>query len=243
MAQRCPVCKHLMRPPAGLPRPTCERPDCIRQHRERLSKIPGMRACVICGSRADADCCGSPYCRETLDARARRDRMQRERLETRDATVTALDRELRRRTSARIPASAVSAPLPASDRPAVSQHPARKLLFAERLAAIVEVAEADPAGPTGDPAAPEQPKDDRDALARAGCASCRGLCCRLGEDHAFLRPATLRRYLRANPALSSAQAMQAYLGHVPRESIEGSCLYHGRDGCALPRALGNWRTR
>ena len=71
----------------------------------------------------------------------------------------------------------------------------------------------------------------------ADATACRGFCCRLGEDHAFLRPATLRRFHRAHPELTGPQVVDAYLACVPKESAEGGCVFQGRQGCALPRAM------
>jgi hypothetical protein len=101
----------------------------------------------------------------------------------------------------------------------------------------MEDAVADPDGPTGDPPYPEASASPGDALARAACASCRGLCCKHGEPHAFIRPATLRRYLKVHPAETPERALETYLSYIPAESTAGSCIYHGRQGCTLPRAL------
>jgi hypothetical protein len=101
----------------------------------------------------------------------------------------------------------------------------------------MDEASADPDGSTGDPPYAEAPASPGDALARAACASCRGLCCKHGEPHAFLYSSTLRRYLKLHPDQSPAQALETYLDHIPAESTAGSCIYHGRQGCTLPRAL------
>ena len=103
--------------------------------------------------------------------------------------------------------------------------------------AAFEFPAADPNGPTGDAASPEPPASAVEALERAACASCRGLCCRHGEPHAFLRPATVRRTLKLHPGWTAAQALEAYLSFIPAESTAGSCIYHGSRGCALPRAM------
>src|SRR5437588_738481 len=79
-------------------------------------------------------------------------------------------------------------------------------------------ADADPDGPTGDPAAADAPPTGADLLHRAGCTACRGHCCRLGQDHAFLRPATLRRFHKAHPEMTGAEVVETYLAYVPEES-------------------------
>jgi hypothetical protein len=141
------------------------------------------------------------------------------------------------RQSRAVPPQALTAILPAHDRRLQPLDPVRRTLFAERLAGLMDDAAADPAGPTGDPPVPEQPATPTEALTRAACASCRGLCCRHGEPHAFIRPSTLRRHLKLHPEQTPAQALQSYLSHIPAESTAGSCIYHGRQGCTLPRAM------
>ncbi|MBV8881519.1 MAG: hypothetical protein JO332_16250 [Planctomycetaceae bacterium] len=239
MAERCPVCSILLRPARHPRPPTCERSACIQEYRRRIQEVPGARPCPVCGRRIDPDVpgesCGDVYCREELGSRLDRMRREQERREKKDATALQVEAELRR--SGEFAGGLVTAALPAHDRPLEAQHPSRRTLFAERLAGIVEDAAADPEGPTGDPTSPEAPTGPADVLARAACASCRGHCCRHGADHAFLRPATLRRYLKTHPEETPAQALQSYLRRIPADAVAGSCLYHGRQGCTLPRGM------
>jgi len=202
----------------------------MHEYRRRV-----VRGCPICGREAAGETCGHAYCTGELEARRRRVRDERERQERREAQARTLDQALRLRPD--VPASAVLAILPATDRPVVRQDRSRRTLFSEKLSDVLETAAADPEGPTGDAVVAEPAAAGEAGLIAAACASCRGFCCRLGEDHAFLRPATLRRFLRANPALTPAQAKEEYLRRLPEEIIAGGCVYQGRDGCALPRAM------
>jgi hypothetical protein len=181
------------------------------------------------------DSCGAASCRREVEARRLRILEARERRERKEALARSLEQELRR--NAALPDPAVAAVLPATDRPLSRLEPARRTLFAERLADLMETAAADPEGPTGEPIGAERPPTADERLIGAACGSCRGHCCRLGEDHAFLRPATLRRHWRAHPELTPQQVREDYLRRLPAESIAGSCIYHGRGGCALPRAM------
>ena len=239
MAERCPICDILLRPTSRPHQPTCEKSACIHEYRRRVWAVPGARACPVCGRGIDpgnrADTCGEPYCREEFDSRLNRARREEERREAKEKTRREVEADLRR--AGAVPADALAAVLPAHDRPLVRPHPERRTLFAERLSGLMEDAAADPDGPTGDAPHPEGPSGPADVLARAACTGCRGLCCKHGQEHAFIRPATLRRYLKQNPAKAPAQALQDYLGRIPAESTEGSCLYHGRQGCTLPRGM------
>ncbi len=237
MVERCEVCGVLLRPSSRPRKATCERGACARESLRRIESTPGARACPVCGRRAgDGDeTCGDEYCRGEIGSRRDRARAEGERQAAKEAVTREVERGLR--ASGAVPAGARAVVLPATDRPIVPQDPSRRTLFAERLSELMDDAAADPDGPTGDPVWPEAPSSAADALARAACASCRGLCCRHGEPHAFLRPATLRRYLRRHPEQTPEQALRAYLNFIPAESTAGSCIYHGRQGCALPRAM------
>lgn len=88
--------------------------------------------------------------------------------------------------------------------------------------------------PRGPPAAPVRPSPQ--ALS-AACATCRGFCCREGGDHAFLDAGTLQRLRVQQPALTPHDCLELYLAALPERSVVGSCVYHGVQGCALPREL------
>jgi hypothetical protein len=75
------------------------------------------------------------------------------------------------------------------------------------------------------------------AALAAGCATCRGYCCREGGDSAYLDASTLRRIRAERPALSSAELLELYVAMIPEHSVANSCIFHGEQGCALPREL------
>jgi hypothetical protein len=74
-------------------------------------------------------------------------------------------------------------------------------------------------------------------VAQAACTLCRGWCCRNGEDDAFLDDRTLARVRHADPALDAHGAILLYVERVPELGYEGSCIFHGKHGCTLDRAL------
>lgn len=70
----------------------------------------------------------------------------------------------------------------------------------------------------------------------AACATCKGACCEAGRDHmAFLSAETIAQYRRHTPDLSADQVRDHYVGRLPGEMVEGSCLFHGVAGCTLDR--------
>jgi hypothetical protein len=71
----------------------------------------------------------------------------------------------------------------------------------------------------------------------AGCATCRGHCCKGGGEHAYIDERTMARVRRDNPELDARAIIQRYLRRVAPSSYQGSCLFHGEAGCTLGRAL------
>ena len=74
-------------------------------------------------------------------------------------------------------------------------------------------------------------------VAQAACALCKGWCCRNGADDAFLDERTMVRVRHANPALAARAMLRLYVECVPQAGYEGSCIFHGRQGCTLERSL------
>lgn len=74
------------------------------------------------------------------------------------------------------------------------------------------------------------------------CATCRGDCCTAGGTRAFLTADSLMRVRAQRVTLGvpgeSPDAIAAlYLDRLPAVHYEGSCVFHARTGCALPRGL------
>jgi hypothetical protein len=75
------------------------------------------------------------------------------------------------------------------------------------------------------------------AVLRASCALCRGKCCRGGGEHAYLDERTMARVRMERPDLDAAAIIRLYVSAVARPGFEGSCLFHGAEGCTLERSL------
>ena len=102
----------------------------------------------------------------------------------------------------------------------------------EALRAHLRAMEAEP------PRAPGLAEDDPPSPAIAGalCALCRGRCCRGGlRGKAFIEAHQLRAWLAQRPDARWDDAVDHWLGFVPAEHLDASCLFHASTGCALPR--------
>lgn len=84
---------------------------------------------------------------------------------------------------------------------------------------------------------PKTPTPLDDASVLAVCSTCRGACCKWGEDHAYLTRRVLSRVKAEKGITRDASLLADYLDRVPETVREGSCIFHGSRGCALPRSM------
>ena len=69
------------------------------------------------------------------------------------------------------------------------------------------------------------------------CCMCKGGCCASGKEHAYLSVFSIRKYMDNNPQLSSADILDLYVSKISSNTIDGSCINHTHNGCALSREL------
>lgn len=70
----------------------------------------------------------------------------------------------------------------------------------------------------------------------AACIACQGQCCLLGlRSHAFLDTEAISLMRYRFPEMTQAGMKALYMEHIPEESVERSCVYHGARGCTLSR--------
>jgi hypothetical protein len=142
------------------------------------------------------------------------------------------------------PASYPLAVIPSLTAPLVNLAERRRRAFRDRLMELIAEASKHRNTPT-QPTPLSQaicktdapPPAEVHALLGAACATCRGHCCATGGVHAYLSVDTIRRFMDANPHLRPRDVLEAYLSRLPNKSLEGSCVYHTNEGCALPREM------
>ncbi|MCK0148474.1 hypothetical protein MWU54_00425 [Marivita sp. S6314] len=72
----------------------------------------------------------------------------------------------------------------------------------------------------------------------AACIACQGDCCTLGGDrHGFLTEETMHYIRWTHPTKSRDDILEMYRSYYPEASTKNSCVYHGAQGCTLPRHL------
>jgi hypothetical protein len=111
--------------------------------------------------------------------------------------------------------------------------PERRRAFAAYLRKIIAEAFAEPAPRVRATSS----NAVHSAATEAACAACRGQCCSHGGEHAYLDEDTIRRVARARPELGARGIAALYRARLAKESFAGSCVFHGAQGCRLPREL------
>jgi len=82
-----------------------------------------------------------------------------------------------------------------------------------------------------------EPEGFAGRVARAACSLCKGWCCTNGADHAFLDEGAMARVCGARLTLDTRAVLRLYVERVPEVGYEGSCIFHGKQGCTLDRSL------
>jgi hypothetical protein len=98
----------------------------------------------------------------------------------------------------------------------------RDLRVAKRPERLIQAATPEPTGFTA-------------TVLAAGCATCRGHCCKGGGEHAYIDERTMARVRRDHPELDARAIIRLFLDRVAPRSFVGSCLFHGAEGCTLGR--------
>lgn len=206
---------------------------------------PGAPACRFCGAalsphQAVRGVCDAPACETRLVQDAARAVFRRN-----WESHVAAQRDGIRRAAGTIAAAVARLDRPADDiafgvvphqeQPVVPLPEARRAAFAAHLEEIT--ARAFTAGaPEVDLPRRERAEGTEAPVLDAACATCQGKCCLLGgATHAFLDRATVDLYRKRHPQARAAEIVAHYLAWLPAVSVRHSCVYHGLQGCVLPR--------
>lgn len=236
-------------------------------HTTPVPGTAGPPECAYCGAeirfaallpRGATPSCGSPRCRTLADQRASMNpdafrfmveinRRLAARLRENDRRAAAKQvaeaREheliwdaLARRRPALTPPRYARMLLPTGPQ-RMSRLPARRReLYRQHLLQIIEQAVSGAAGDGSQPpAAPAPVAEVR--LGATLCGVCRGGCCPIGGEEAFLTADTMRRVMRDRTELGPGDLLAAYLAHLPERSATGSCVNQTARGCSLPREM------
>jgi hypothetical protein len=216
--------------------------------------LPGKARCSVCGSRISDQRWRLFQTCDFWKCRAEQRRKQRELLATREEAFRRRRKEFARRLrlfrdEAAValgvgqPERFVPVSVPAAERP-ISLLPQERLsVLGDHLAQLISDLRED-----GGEAARQRGDDDTSTPAAEGdcmrvsilqqaCATCRGYCCLGGEDLAYLDRGMMSSYLDEHPQDDPPEVISRFLSHLPENTCEDSCVYHGEKGCGLPREM------
>jgi len=227
----------------------------------RTVYLPGRALCGVCGrSIADQEWRLFGTC-EFWKCRIEHRRKQRELQKRREEEYRLRRKEYRRRRkefSTRMrpfrdevavsrgigePEVFVPVAVPAAERP-ISPLPKERLsALADHLTQLVGHSGAD-----REESAPHRRNDGTPTAAGAGdcprvsileqaCALCQGYCCLCGEDPAYLDGKVMSGYLDQYSEYAPSEVIRGFLSFVPENTCKDSCVYHGEEGCGLPREM------
>lgn len=101
------------------------------------------------------------------------------------------------------------------------------------LVSLLEADGAADAQPLPEPPAAVAPAGPQEGRL---CAQCRGRCCNEGGgSNAFITLPQLLRWQGRAPGRSLQDAVAYFMAALPPRHTQHSCLYHGPQGCSLPR--------
>ncbi len=190
--------------------------------------------------------CGSRVCRNEA---------QRDRIASTIAREQALVALLQRRRGRSAAQRGISAEQAATYHPALLPHnddrPSRlpvrrRAQHAAHLRRCLAEARASlaaqsPAEPRASPVPGEPQRTAREhaeaAVLLAGCAACRGRCCRQAKDHAFISADQMMVLLQRNPGVTDDAIVARYLSHAGEVTLTHGCVYQSQQGCTLDPAL------
>lgn len=219
------------------------------------------RFCPICGillnaARQASGVCSEPYCQTQWTGRQAAQHAQRaieKRLRLEDL---ALATHRQQACSAAAPARPMDEPIvivvPANLRRLSSPPPERVAILRENLTRLATAVFAEAHDPHVCPATPtletcgrentealeaEHADTNYDALVGQACGTCRGFCCFAGRNHAFLKHSDLRRTMQDKQLATVEALVDDFLSYLPEQTVEDSCLFHGPQGCGMPRRM------
>ncbi|RVT85791.1 hypothetical protein DXV76_08590 [Rhodobacteraceae bacterium CCMM004] len=212
------------------------------------------RACHGPLTATDGDHCARPACQTRARVMAAQDgvRRRREAEEAAEAVAWARTGDPLRTAAARAGAPDLDTVAhgfaPYMDLPVQARPMDVDMAFLHRLSDIV-ARSFDPDGAPDGYRSHQEPPDpdfanwaahvpDETPALDAACIACQGDCCLQGAGaKAFLTTQTIDYYRHRHPEATAEEVRAAYLGHLPEESVVGSCVYHGPLGCTLPRQM------
>ncbi len=222
--------------------------------RRRTVFLPGKAKCAVCGRgitdrdwRLYQTCdfwkCRVQHRRQQRTFRTEIDEHERRQREEFERRVCLLRDKAAGLLGIDGPERFVPAVVPAFQRPITYLPQKRRFALGDHLKSLIAEAHEkrkvspddhpDNAAPTIAPDANSKPLP----IVQEACTTCRGSCCISGGNRAYLTVEMILRYSNEHPEFEAHKVRAVFLSHVGERTIENSCIYHGKNGCGLPRDM------
>jgi hypothetical protein len=248
--QACPICSATLSPHEARKGFLCSRAECRWKYR----LLTPSQLCTVCTRPLSARMGKSPVCervecnREFFVDRIARDKEAKQQTLERQVGVwlgDAMQEYVRHSDVMDAPdiASFRITSIPSNAAVECELPGERRTVFRERLAlataeAFVRAEEVahETIKPFMTVAIPPQ-SGEMSAVMGTACGRCRGNCCRMGSDHAFITAGTIYAYIVDHPGRSREEVQDDYLAYLPERTLDPGCVYQREAGCALPRTM------
>ena len=131
-----------------------------------------------------------------------------------------------------VPTTVLTTPM--QRRPVLPTSPKIRRAFEIYLDDLIEQAFSAEPGPPGH----RSHDAEHGSRIEAACMLCHGHCClNGGPSNAFLTVEDINRYRRANAHATRKDVRDAYFALMPEETVLMSCVFHGSEGCTMPRRM------
>jgi CDGSH-type Zn-finger protein len=222
------------------------------KRRRRTVLLPGKMRCAVCGCgisdhqwRLFQTCdfwkCQAQHRRQRRELKKEMEKRRQRQQENFKRRVRLLRNKAAGLLGVDGPERFVCAVVPALQRPVSPLPEERRPTIGNHLNGLIaeirekQIAYADDPPYESEPAAVHNGNSEPLPVVGQACAACQGNCCVQGGDRAYLDVETIPRFLKKHPELEAADLVEWFLSHVEAYTYEDSCIYHGVNGCSLPR--------
>lgn len=214
----------------------CQQPSC------RLTYQSTLRAhtCRVCRRPLAFPERGAGICGRTPCQHASYQELAHEQRETRDRATQTLYQIGVAGGLVEDPQSYRVTHLPSQHRPLGKASEARREAFRAHLDGLIAQCESegwDAPGVSRTEPLSDPTTDALDAVSVQGCIGCGGHCCQTGSTHAWLAQETIRRLQIDSPGITAETIRSMYHDRLGGLTYIDSCVYHGAQGCLLPREI------
>lgn len=220
--------------------------------RRRTVFLPGKARCAVCGCSitdrqwnlfrtCDFWKCRTQHRRHRREIQKEDEKRHRLRQEKFNNRVRLLREKVADVLGIDGPERFVHAVIPALQRPVIPLPEERRSALGDHLGGLIAEAHEKRIDTPGNSVHESEAAVEKSGgssllpVAVQACAMCQGYCCVNGADQAYLDLEAILRFWEKHPKLEATGVVAFFLSHVEAYTYKDSCIYHGVNGCSLPR--------